>query len=135
MLQGEHTAILLTFIKLPFVIKLFVLSIFEWPFYTGFTVHWKHILYVKMYPFKEKISIKRCFKIASVDFKMSSATFKIFTQRWRLTGFGIYYPENNRISNFIAKYLMHFLFLLLFPPFPIHLPNFPPIKIYPEIIT
>ena len=26
------------FIKLPFVIKVFVLSIFEWPFYTGFTV-------------------------------------------------------------------------------------------------
>ena len=28
---------LLTFIKLPFVIKIFVLSIFEWPFYIGFT--------------------------------------------------------------------------------------------------
>ena len=27
-----------TFSKLPFVIKIFVLSIFEWPFYTGFTV-------------------------------------------------------------------------------------------------
>ena len=38
MLQGEHSAILLTFIKLPFVIKIFVLSIFEWQFYTGFTV-------------------------------------------------------------------------------------------------
>ena len=35
MLQGEHFAILLTFIRLPFVIKIFVLSIFEWPFYTG----------------------------------------------------------------------------------------------------
>ena len=34
----EHSAILLTFIKLPFVVKIFVLSIFEWPFYTGFTV-------------------------------------------------------------------------------------------------
>ena len=29
---------LLTFIKLPFVIKIFVLSIFEWPFKKGFTV-------------------------------------------------------------------------------------------------
>ena len=29
---------LLIFIKIPFVIKIFVLSIFEWPFYTGFTV-------------------------------------------------------------------------------------------------
>ena len=39
MLQGEHSEMLSTFIKLPFVIKIFVLSIFEWPFYTGFTVH------------------------------------------------------------------------------------------------
>ena len=38
MLQGEHSAILSTFIKLPFVIKTFVLSIFEWPLKTGFTV-------------------------------------------------------------------------------------------------
>ena len=38
MLQGEHSAILLTFIKLPIVIKTFVLTIFGWPFYTGFTV-------------------------------------------------------------------------------------------------
>ena len=30
----QHSAILSTFIKLPFVIKIFVLSIFEWPFYT-----------------------------------------------------------------------------------------------------
>ena len=35
--QGEHSAILLTFIKLPFVKKIFVLSIFEWPLKTGFT--------------------------------------------------------------------------------------------------
>ena len=38
MLQGEHSAILSTSIMLPFVIKIFALSIFEWPFYTGFTV-------------------------------------------------------------------------------------------------
>ena len=38
MLPLEHSAILLTCIKLPFVIKIFVLSIFEWPIYTGFTV-------------------------------------------------------------------------------------------------
>ena len=35
MLQGDHSAILSTFIKLPFAIKTFVLSIFEWPLYTG----------------------------------------------------------------------------------------------------
>ena len=36
MLQGEHSAILLTFIKLPFVINIFILSIFEWPLKTGY---------------------------------------------------------------------------------------------------
>ena len=34
MLQGEHSAIIMTFIKLPFFIKIF----FEWPFITVFTV-------------------------------------------------------------------------------------------------
>ena len=34
----EYCRILLTFIKLPVVIKTIILSIFEWPFYTGFTV-------------------------------------------------------------------------------------------------
>ena len=35
---GGHSAIRSTFIKLPFVIKICVLSIFGLPFYTGFTV-------------------------------------------------------------------------------------------------
>ena len=39
MLQREHSAILSTFIKQPVAIKTFILSIFEWPFYTGFSVH------------------------------------------------------------------------------------------------
>ena len=34
----QNAAILSTFIELLFVVKIFVLSIFEWPFYTGFTV-------------------------------------------------------------------------------------------------
>ena len=38
MLQREHSAILLTFITLPFVIKIFVLFIFESRLYIGFTV-------------------------------------------------------------------------------------------------
>ena len=38
LLQEEHSAILLTFIKLPFEIKIVVLSIFEWPIYTYFIV-------------------------------------------------------------------------------------------------
>ena len=39
MLLLEHSAILSTFIKLPIIIKIFILSIFEWLFYTGFTVN------------------------------------------------------------------------------------------------
>ena len=38
MLQRKHSAILWTFIKLPFVIKIFALSIFEWSLKIGFTV-------------------------------------------------------------------------------------------------
>ena len=45
MLQGEHSAILSTYIKLLFVIKIFVLSIFEWRFKTGLTV--MHILCIR----------------------------------------------------------------------------------------
>ena len=38
MIQGKHSEILSTFIKLPFVIKIFILCIFEWPLKTGFAV-------------------------------------------------------------------------------------------------
>ena len=38
MLPLEHSAVLLTSIKLPFFIKVCVLSIPVWPFYTCFTV-------------------------------------------------------------------------------------------------
>ena len=63
MLQGEHSAILSTFIKLPFVIKIFVLSIFEWPLKTGFTVSVPALLMllkqtVWFNPFKITISIE-----------------------------------------------------------------------------
>ena len=39
MLQEEHSEILSIFIKLPFVFKNFILSIFEWSLKTGFTVY------------------------------------------------------------------------------------------------
>ena len=47
MLRWEHSAILSTFIKLPYVIKVFVSSNFEWSFYTGFTVltHYHLVLF------------------------------------------------------------------------------------------
>ena len=61
MLQREHSAILLTFIKLPFVIKTFVLSMFEWPFYIGFTV----VLFIKFSITQNYVGIvmKSCFKV------------------------------------------------------------------------
>ena len=43
MLQGEHSAILSTFIELQFSTKTFVLSIFKWPLKTGFTVLMPHV--------------------------------------------------------------------------------------------
>ena len=52
MLQREHSAILSTSIELPAVIKIFVLSIFEWPLYTGFTVLLTSAAYIP----KEKVS-------------------------------------------------------------------------------
>ena len=54
----EHSAILLTFIKLPFVIKIFVLFIFEWPFYIGFTVYvntYRKVVYMTDIP-KEAVT-------------------------------------------------------------------------------
>ena len=39
-LGAFFNTVLLTFNKLPFVIKIFVLSIFEWPLKTDFTVHY-----------------------------------------------------------------------------------------------
>ena len=38
MLPLEHSAILLTFLKLPFVFKTIILFIFEWPLKISFTV-------------------------------------------------------------------------------------------------
>ena len=51
--------ILSTSFKLPFVIKIFVLSIFEWPFYTCFAVHYTIIDFnevdIRIYPPKKVI--------------------------------------------------------------------------------
>ena len=42
-----QVAFILTFIEQSFVIKIFILSIFVWPFYIGFTVHICADVYVK----------------------------------------------------------------------------------------
>ena len=59
MLHGEHSVILTTFIKLPFVIKIFVLSMFKWRFYTGFTVYY-HSCRVNKTSFIHILNIGSC---------------------------------------------------------------------------
>ena len=54
-IKGEHSAILLTCIKRKSVFKTFVLSYFEWPLKTGFTVVNVFFLFVLV-----KVSIKLC---------------------------------------------------------------------------
>ena len=49
--KGEHSALLSTSIRLQFVNKIFVLSIFEWQFYTGSTVH----------PYSLKLAVIYCY--------------------------------------------------------------------------
>ena len=44
----EHCAILSTFIKLPFVFKAFILSIFEWLLKTCFTLVQQHSKFLKI---------------------------------------------------------------------------------------
>ena len=53
---GGHSAILLTFIKLPFVIKIFVLSIFEWPHKTDFTVTSKFYILIGKQFFPDQLA-------------------------------------------------------------------------------
>ena len=72
MLQGEHSAILLTFIKLPFVIKIFVLSIFEWPFKTGLTVSFFSVRYSDV-SFSQTHGI--CWLVSFSSIKYSEVSF------------------------------------------------------------
>ena len=96
MLQGEHSAILLTFIKLPFVTKIFVLSFFfEWPFYTGFTVGYNKINFHK-----------RCLKFSTLVFlqkgigkqcklRSRSSVVKVFPVRYSDKHFVNSSPRNH----------------------------------------
>ena len=78
MLQGEHSAILSTFIKLPYVFHTFVLSIFKWPLKTGFTVRDKfdNIVYLYQLYVQDHAMAKRCssdnhYKELKTDWKVA----------------------------------------------------------------
>ena len=51
--EGEHSARPSTFIKQPFVIKIFVVSIFEWPFYC--TIYFKNFTW-PLYRMNESVA-------------------------------------------------------------------------------
>ena len=72
MLQGEHSAILSTFIKLPFAIKTF-LSIFEWPLKTGYIVFCSGLLF---YP-PPSLDSPSCVLLISSTWTTSSATLAV----------------------------------------------------------
>ena len=63
----KHSAILSTFIKLTFFIKIFVLSIFEWPFYIGFTVWICIIIYGSVMSHSKVIAALNLFHISSIQ--------------------------------------------------------------------
>ena len=69
----------LTFIKLPFVIEIFVLSIFEWLFYTGFTVLiFGGYFYLELLRLKTKIPK---YEAAKYNFKFSYT----ISEKWKHT--------------------------------------------------
>ena len=62
--MAEHSAILSNFIKLPFVIKIFVLSIFEWLLKTDFNVYFTKIGFQDHLLLNEVKNIAECSKRA-----------------------------------------------------------------------
>ena len=69
MLPLEHSAILSTFIKLPFVRRSFVLSIFKRPLKTGFTVHFVKLHFVNFWKISatsKKVSNKKFYDLPNI---------------------------------------------------------------------
>ena len=75
MLQGENSAILSTFLKIPFVIKIFVLSFTSGHFYTGLTV--PLILYLRGYALLDNHSL------GAVSWLCGGVVGINFSQEWR----------------------------------------------------
>ena len=91
MLHGEHSALLSTFIKLPFSIKTFVLSIFKWLLKTGFTVYSKCTIVLrvqrikflpkKLYNFSEdRVAERKYFYLSQPDIKPGLLDLQANTQ-------------------------------------------------------
>ena len=65
MLYGEQSAILLTFIKLSFLIKIFVLPFFEWLLKTGYTVYTTYMFF--LFCGVRRLAVRRIF-LLKLDF-------------------------------------------------------------------
>ena len=91
---------LLTFIKLPYVIKIFVLSVFEWPLNTGFAVHLSTILItVKktcVWCVKRNVSQIRSFCTRKLMFDKKTLIIIIFGAMY----FNVYLPKFRKIKYF-----------------------------------
>ena len=100
--QREHSAILSTFIKLPSVIKMFVVSIFEWPLRTGFTV-------------------TTCIPVTLAQNFMISHSLnvyeKFFTAYENIIKHN-FLKDYNRLKDFFpfAQYFLFFVYIIIPPP-------------------
>ena len=88
-----------TFIKLPFVIEIFVLSIFAWPFYTGcnlFTDQTARMLRLNTFDTRilRLLSKLRFSRVASLDMYMPYIIYTNMTINYSNSTF----KKNNQIS-------------------------------------
>ena len=88
--NGEHSALLLNFIKLPFVIKIFVLSMFKWPLKTGFTVFTLQTLKQNGYV---SISIKK-YRLFSVEYIRGSGAPECIFHNQHKTLYNLFSPNS-----------------------------------------
>ena len=85
----KYCRILSTFIKLPFVIKIFVLSIFEWLFYTAFTIlyyenTWQDYVQDKTnFEHKMKKVNKQCLLYTPRTVRVSEKTWQVIVRTRR----------------------------------------------------
>ena len=93
--NGEHSAIRSTFIELPFVIKIFVLSIFEWPFYPGFTVYLNLLVAMAAVRSKAEIRFVLSLMIVVSPFVFGVLCLVLFLCFWPFK-LGFYLAEEKR---------------------------------------
>ena len=105
MLPLEHSAILSTFIKLPAVIKIFVLSNFEWPLKTG-------CIFKALTVMRDRLNISRNNLVITKIFIVGSCIWNIkrrICQQALYLGDICIQNSPNKNLNIIIPILIHFL--------------------------